>query len=266
MKYDIKLGSDPEIFVENDKEIVSAEGLIPGTKYEPYPISDKGHCIQLDNIAMEFNIPACSTKEEYVENINYVKDHLTIIAEANGLRLSTKASAEINPIYLQTEQACTFGCEPDFNAYLEDVNPSPDSQTNLRCVGGHVHIGYPNHNDEQSLQIVKMFDMLVTLPALLIDKDERRRELYGKAGSFRFKDFGVECRQLSNFWIHSNELIEWVFEQTIKAVTMVLDGEAEELIKLYSEDVVNAINNNDKEFAKLTIEKINTKLNRLKTV
>jgi hypothetical protein len=266
MKYDIKLGSDPEIFVENDKEIVSAEGLIPGTKYEPHPISDKGHCIQLDNIAMEFNIPACSTKEEYVENINYVKDHLAIIAEANGLRLSTKASAEINPIYLQTEQACTFGCEPDFNAYLEDINPSPDSQTNLRCVGGHVHIGYPNHNDEQSLQIVKMFDMLVTLPALLIDKDERRRELYGKAGSFRFKDFGVECRQLSNFWIHSNELIEWVFEQTIKAVTMVLDGEAEELIKLYSEDVVNAINNNDKEFAKLTIEKINTKLNKLKTV
>jgi hypothetical protein len=266
MKYDIKLGSDPEIFVENDKEIVSAEGLIPGTKYEPHPISDKGHCIQLDNIAMEFNIPACSSKEEYVENINYVKDHLAIIAEANGLRLSTKASAEINPIYLQTEQACTFGCEPDFNAYLEDVNPSPDSQTNLRCVGGHVHIGYPNPNDEHSLQIVKMFDMLVTLPALLIDKDERRRELYGKAGSFRFKDFGVECRQLSNFWIHSNELIEWVFEQTIKAVTMVLDGEAEELIKLYSEDVVNAINNNDKDFTKVTIEKINTKLNKLKTV
>jgi hypothetical protein len=266
MKYDIKLGSDPEIFVENDKEIVSAEGLIPGTKYEPHPISDKGHCIQLDNIAMEFNIPACSTKEEYVENINYVKDHLAIIAEANGLRLSTKASAEINPIYLQTEQACTFGCEPDFNAYLEDVNPSPDSQTNLRCVGGHVHIGYSNPNDEHSLQIVKMFDMLVTLPSLLIDKDERRRELYGKPGSFRFKDFGVECRQLSNFWIHSNELIEWVFEQTIKAVTMVLDGEAEELIKLYSEDVVNAINNNDKDFAKVTIEKINTKLNKLKTV
>lgn len=265
-KFDIKLGSDPEIFVENDIEIVSAEGLIPGTKYEPHPISDEGHCIQLDNIAMEFNIPACSTKEEYVSNINFVKDHLAIIAEANGLKLSTKASAEINPIYLQTEQACTFGCEADFNAYLEDVNPSPNSETNLRCVGAHVHVGYPNPNDEHSLQIVKMFDIMVTLPALLIDKDERRRELYGKAGAFRFKDFGVECRQLSNFWIHSNELIEWVFEQTVQAVTIVLEGNAKSLIEEFSNDVMNAINNNDKEFAKITIEKINKKLNKLTTV
>ena len=101
---------------------------------------------------------------------------------------------------------------------------------------------------------------MVTLPALLIDTDERRRELYGKECSFRFKDFGVECRALSNFWIHSNELIEWVFEQTIKAVTIVLDGKADEYIKLYGEDTVEAINTNNKELAKQTIEKINTNI------
>ena len=101
---------------------------------------------------------------------------------------------------------------------------------------------------------------MVTLPALLIDTDERRRELYGKAGSFRFKDFGVECRALSNFWIHSNELIEWVFEQTVKAVTIVLDGNSDEYIKLYGKDTVEAINTNNKELAKQTIEKINTNI------
>jgi hypothetical protein len=256
MKHNIKLGTDPEIFIENETEIVSAVGLIPGTKSEPHPISDKGHCIQTDNIAFEFNIPACDNADDYVENINYVKEYLDVIAKAHGFKLSTKASDEINPIHLQSEQAQVFGCEPDFNVYLEDMNPSPNSNTNLRCVGGHVHIGYDNPNQSQSVNIVKMFDIFVTLPSLLIDNDERRRELYGKAGSFRFKDFGVECRQLSNFWIHDDTLIKWVFNQTIKAVSCVLENKHTYYLDKYSTQVVQAIDNNDKKLAKLLLTQI----------
>ena len=51
-----------------------------------------------------------------------------------------------------------------------------------------------------------------------------------------------------------------MFEQTIKAVTVVLDGKADEYIKLYGEDTVEAINTNNKELAKQTIEKINTNI------
>ena len=258
MKHNIKLGSDPEIFIENETEIVSAVGLIPGTKSEPHPIPDKGHYIQTDNIAFEFNIPACNNANEYVENINYVKEYLSVIAKAHGFELSVKVSDEINPIHLQSEQAQIFGCEPDFNVYLEDMNPRPDANTNLRCVGGHVHIGYDNPNQEQSVKIVKMFDIFVTLPSLLLDNDERRRELYGKAGSFRFKEFGVECRQLSNFWIHDDYLIRWVFEQTIKAVEIVLNGESQHYIDKYSTQVVEAIDNNDKKLAKLLLRQLKT--------
>ena len=255
-KHEIKLGSDPEIFIEKNGEIVSAVGMIPGTKNEPHPITDKGHCIQTDNIAFEFNIPPCSTAEEYIENINFVKEHLEVLAKANGCTLSTLASGEINPIYLQTDQAKTFGCEQDLNVYLQDVNPSPNSNTNFRCVGGHVHIGYPNPDFEVSEKIVKMFDIFVTLPALLKDKDDQRRKQYGKAGSFRAKDFGVECRALSNFWIHSNELIKWVFEQTVNAVEIVLNDESDIFIEKFSESVREAIDTNNKTNAEKLIAEI----------
>lgn len=258
-KYNITIGSDPEIFIQDIKtgETISAIGMIPGTKHEPHPITDKGHFIQTDNIAFEFNIPPCKTEDEFVENINFVKDYLEVIAQTNGATLSKKASDEIAPIYLIDPQAQEFGCEPDLNPYLKEENPRPDSNTNLRCVGGHIHIGYPNPNQETSEKIVMAFDIFVTLPALLIDKDDRRRELYGKAGAFRFKEpWGVECRALSNFWIHSDDYMRWVYNQTIQAVNTVLDNKIDELFEKYSKDVVIAINTNNKDLAKSLLSEI----------
>jgi hypothetical protein len=55
----------------------------------------------------------------------------------------------------------------------------------LRCAGD-VAVGYNNPQFETS-RIVKMFDILVVLPALFKDNDTRRRELYGKAGSLESK-------------------------------------------------------------------------------
>jgi len=257
-KHNITLGADPETFICNDTEIVSAEGLTEGgSKYAPRPISDNGHAIQEDGIMFEYNIPPCSTEEEWVDNHTICQDYLSVLAEAHGYKFSKEVSAEINPIYLQTLQAKTFGCEPDYNVYLEDNNPTPDAQTNLRCAGGHVAIGYPNANEETTEKIVKAFDIFVVLPALFKDNDTRRRELYGSAGSFRFKDFGVECRSLSNFWIHSPDTMKWVFNQTLKAVNTVLDGEIDELIEKYSTKVRKAIDTSNLELAKELLSVIN---------
>ena len=256
--YNITLGSDPEIFIEKDGKVVSAIGMIPGTKDEPYPISNDGHYIQTDNIAFEYNIPPCATEDEFVYHITFVKDYLRGIAESNGCTLSTKASELVDPKELKHPQALVFGCEPDFNPYDICVNERPSAKdSNLRSVGGHIHIGYPEPSQEKSEKIVKAFDMFVALPAMFIDTDERRRELYGKAGAFRFKEpWGVEARVLSNFWIHDESLIRWVYQQTIKAVTLVLNGEYDKTYAQHEKTVQSIINTNNKEEATKFIETV----------
>lgn len=256
--YNITLGSDPEIFIEKDGKVVSAIGMIPGTKDEPHPISNDGHYIQTDNIAFEYNIPPCSNEDDFVKNILFVRDYLQSIAIQNGCTLSTKASELVDPEELKHPQALVFGCEPDFNPYDLCINERPLAKdSNLRSVGGHIHIGYPEPSAEKSETIVKAIDMFVALPAMFKDHDERRRELYGKAGAFRFKEpWGVEARVLSNFWIHEESLIRWVYQHTIKAVTLVLNGKYAEKYQQYERTVQSIINSNDKEAAEAFIDKV----------
>lgn len=135
MVNNVLVGADPELFLEKDGEIISAEGVIGGTKYKPKPISEEGHCIQEDNVMIEFNIPASDSCETFVENINFVKDYLNATVTLQGCNLNISASAELNPKYLQTEQAKLFGCEPDYNVYLKKVNTPPSKGGNLRSCG-----------------------------------------------------------------------------------------------------------------------------------
>lgn len=255
--HQITLGADPELFIKNNTEIVSAEGLTKGgTKSSPKQISQQGHAIQEDGIMFEYNIPPATSIDQWVSDHNFCIDHLRALANKNGYELSDKASDVIDSKYLQTDQATTFGCEPDFNVYLRSTNPAPDSNTNLRCAGGHVAVGYNDPQFETSEKIVKMFDILVVLPALFKDNDTRRRELYGKAGSFRIKEFGVECRALSNFWIQSEELMRWVYTETTVAVSEVLNGDTNDLIGKFADRAREAIDTNSKDNAKIIMNEV----------
>ena len=60
----------------------------------------------------------------------------------------------------------------------------------------------------------KELDYYLGLPSLLFDPDTSRRKMYGKAGAFRPKPYGMEYRVLSNAWLKSPELIKWVFNNT----------------------------------------------------
>lgn len=258
------IGADPELFLSRDNEIISAEGFIGGSKQAPKLISDKGHAIQEDNVMIEFNIPACNTADDFINEINFVKTYLEQLVQLYDCELNYSASAKLHDKYLDTPQAKMFGCEPDLNVYLKDINQAPESNTNLRTCGGHIHIGYDNPDFKTSELIVYAMDIMLGLESLTLDKDTERRKMYGNAGCFRAKDYGVEYRTLSNFWIQNDELIKWAFVKTVEAIELVNSGLVKEIITDYGEKIKHVIDtNNSKEgnkLIKLIKEKINKKI------
>ncbi len=173
---------------------------------------------------VEFNIPPSATRLEFTDNINYVLDYLTLHAKQFDCTLDISASNELDKKYLNTKQAKMFGCDPDFNVYLKEPNNPPSPKSSLRTAGGHIHIGFENPDLEISEKIIYAMDMTLGLESITLDPDDRRREMYGKAGCFRIKEYGVEYRTLSNFWIGSDELMKWAFDKTMEAIELVNSG------------------------------------------
>lgn len=223
----VLLGADPELFLFSalENKHVTAIGLVGGTKDNPTPITTEGHFIQEDGVAAEFNIPPCATSEELINNIGFVRNYIRdTIATPNKLVLSEKASAIFTDEDLNCDQAQEIGCTPDINAWSLMMNSPEGYTSNLRAVGGHIHIGYNDPCEETSIDITRAMDLFLGVGSVLLDKDYQRRSLYGKAGAMRFKSFGVEYRTLSNFWIFDDKLIKWVFDNTIKALEFVNMG------------------------------------------
>jgi len=245
------IGADPELFLERNGEVISAEGLIGGDKWDPKPISEDGHYIQEDNVMVEYNIPPTTSAEEFVAQHEFVLSHLAVLASLQDhAKLNFSASAELDPKYLRSKQAKTFGCEPDLDVWARDRNPKPCSTGTLRTCGGHIHIGYENPQYTTSEKIVKAMDAILGVASVNLDQDDRRREMYGKAGAFRFKDYGVEYRSLSNFWIKDQDSMRWAFNKTVEAIELVNSGLIDQISENFGQQIQEVINTNDKERAK----------------
>lgn len=256
----ITVGSDPEFFIINEetKEFVSSEGIVGGTKDNPSPVFDdgefKGHAVQEDNVMAEITIPpvtsALQLKREVDLVINFLNNKL---AEINpNYKITIVSSASFTDEQLNTEQAQTVGCSPDYNAWLEDMNPKVEvAKTNTRWAGGHIHIGYDELSNENTLKLIKAFDMFIGLPFVIMDPNDERKKVYGSAGRFRFTPYGFEYRTLSNYWLSEEKLIEFVFSQINKAFAYVNSGQE------VSQDVKKIIDTVDKFAAQEFIQKHN---------
>lgn len=244
----VLVGTDPEAFIRNKetKEIGSAIGLIPGSKDDPHKIDDKGNAIQTDNVMVEFCVPPANNALDLNANIRYCLNFIDGMLPDN-METVIQASAVLDKKYLKNKQAKQFGCDPDFNVYTLSPNTPPDSRGQLRSAGGHVHVGYENPNFEMNLKIVRAMDLFLGIPSLVLDKDTRRKEMYGKSGAYREKPYGIEYRVLSNFWIQNETTVQWAFNQTMKAVEFA--AEEDWLDDDTTANIQLAINNQDLDLA-----------------
>jgi len=263
MTYKLKaVGADPEFFLFDEKKNkpVPAIGLIGGTKEKPQFINDdKFSAIQEDNVMVEFNIKPARTPEEFVANTYIVMNYLNLKCHGLGLTPLVKPALEFASIDLAHPQAQEIGCLGDFNAWSWRPNPpiTPIDLGLIRVAGGHVHVSYsfkdkaPEKDDQH--QVVRMLDLALGVPSVLLDEDITRRRFYGRAGCFRPKEYGVEYRTLSNFWISKKETIEWVFNQVLWAFKQL--KEQPRIPNPDEYDIMVAINDNHKDKANELVQK-----------
>lgn len=224
------IGADPEIFLKAGGKPISAHDLIKGTKKEPHPVD--GGAIQVDGLATEFNVEPVSFSDTVAFNdgiVKVMKQLHAAVKESNpSASFMKETSVEFDPEYMASlpDDVLVLGCDPDWNAYTCEKNPTPDGSVNFRATGGHIHLGWTKYmpvDDPEYIEIcadiVKVLDLYIGLPCRILDPDDRRRTMYGKAGSFRPKPYGLEYRTPSSIWIHNKSTRMAVAQSIFKVVS-----------------------------------------------
>ena len=235
----ITIGADVEFFLSNGRRELSAIGRIPGTKASPYILNTKAG-LHHDNVCLEISFLPFKKWEFFNQHIiDTLKEVRAMIAP---LQLVVKASTHFTAEELDNEEAWKFGCDPDFNAWTRDINRTTKAENQyLRSCGGHVHIGIKKlaENMFDGPMFIKNLDATLGIYSLKYDKDRERRLLYGKAGAFRPKEYGVEYRVLSNFWVDNEEYRKKVWSFIIAAGTKYIKGDMEDITDLSIPEKIN---------------------------
>lgn len=248
----ITIGADPELFLGKGNDIISAHTLPFGTKDKPRPTASGS--VQVDGLALEVNVRPARSLMEFVVNCGGVINDLErLIKETDReMYLVCQPTARFTPQYLESlpDSAKELGCNPDWDAYDLRENERPDGGGSFRTTGGHIHVGWGNGFNPESLEhiglcaeVAKQMDYTVGLYSLDFDTDKTRREMYGKAGSFRPKPYGMEYRTLSPMWLKETRHTSMVYQGSIKALRMLNEGKVlDEDFEGLARSVINSSN------------------------
>lgn len=222
------LGCDPEVFVRKPSQkrfFSSAHGLVKGDKKNPLKCKDGA--LQVDGMALEFNIDPALDEDEFYDNVMSVLGQLKASVPDYEVVATPVAHFQKKVMEAQPDEAKLLGCEPDFNAWRDGaVNPRPNADVNFRTGAGHIHFGWcegvdinsPAHREACNI-LIKALDSTLGIACTAFDTGAKRRQLYGSMGAYRPKPYGCEYRVPSNAWLCNEETIRWVY----RVSTMVFD-------------------------------------------
>ena len=241
-----RIGTDIELFILNKEgNPVNPFEFVKGTKQQPFEWKPR-YYTSLDCVCIEYNTPPRASLAQFSndikESINYIKSIIP-----NDHSISFFPSYEFDKKELHTEESMTFGCDEDFDAYNGRPNKIVEvcKENTTRSAGMHLHIDFSIRRHRKFIQCL---DLYLALPALLMEPFNSRKELYGKAGAFRKKSYGIEYRVLSS-WFQQEKYLEFIWNGVAKATEHTLKN------KEIPKNIKNIINsNNIVEANKITYE------------
>lgn len=226
MYENIKVGSDPEFFgMDQNGMPISLIGRIGGTKEHPKPIDDLGTFVQEDNVLVEINTIPASTGKEFVRNVRKGIHYLVAELQKQNIMLGIYPTTVMPNSQLIDKRAMVSGCVEDYLAWERVEKAQVDLRASpRRYAGGHIHVSWDNPDFESSINMVKAMDLFVGLFRVPIEDSSQRQEVYGRAGCFRFKPYGIEYRTPSNLWCVHDESILDIFKRVERAVEWLNNG------------------------------------------
>jgi len=278
------VGLDSEFFYKKDNKVLSAHHVLP-SKYEPYVVLEdrtgasstslgKGVAFHYDGLQAEFNAVESTNTQDVMRRVRHALKFALELAKENGLDFSLDGCVPVDVSELQSfpPDAVEFGCDIDFISWLGGrPNPIMISAEDhpFRYAGTHLHLGAPEDATDSwgkklqnillgsydlRAELVNTLDLLVGNTAVMLDQSPAstlRRKLYGKAGTYRPTEYGVEYRVLSSFALVAPQLLPLLWALARESIRLVASGEHQSLFyKVGPENIIRAINENDFDLAK----------------
>jgi hypothetical protein len=284
--FKVDVGNDPELLIKVGNRVLPSEAIL----------SKKHRLIKVDNAAIELQPGPRQCLQEQNKEISFALEAIQKVLKGSPLKTARISLRPVEQLRVADIQKYTsvqmFGCQPslvydgrNLDISIPDVDPM---QVRYRSVGYHVHLGSrlpktlkldhvgPSsilmqianilHTTEGRVRLVQMCDLLVGLPAVLLERDPRvtirRKTLgYGKAGEFREQPHGFEYRTLGSWPLYHPMWGWWANAAVRDALHLVVYNQDEEVKHgINMSEVAEAINSNNLDQALVLWHKVKKNL------